>query len=305
VLSDLRRDGVVVTLDGRDGPEERDAAAQRGPTGGRDAAAQRDLTGGRDATAQRGVSTVIGVALLIGVTVASMGVITAGMGVVVEDHARTIEADGVETALTTAIEDTASPGHHRTRLPVSSGRVETVERSVRIGTDGGWTRREANGIRYVSESGTRRVETVAGTVVRGDGRTARVTRDPSLLVSEEIVAFTLPVIRGTEHVAVSGAGAESVSGGGSRAGGGLVLETTVHHERRELDGDTFRVAIETPAPAALERAFERLIETAGVEGTVESTTFPGDTHPSVVATIEGERAGHLLVREVDLEVRRG
>ncbi|MFA9515643.1 hypothetical protein ACERIT_00225 [Halopenitus sp. H-Gu1] len=267
----------------------------------------------------RGNATVVGVALLIGITVASMGVITAGMGVVIEDHARTIEADRVTAALTTAIEETAAPGHRRRRLPVSAGRVETVERTVRVERDGTWTNWEANGIRYVSESGTRRVETVAGAVIRGEGESAVVTRDPSILASDETVAFTLPVLTGETHMAVSGTGvggdagsANQVGSGtgsgiraGSGPGSGLTLETTVRHDRRNLGVGTFRVAIETPAPAALARSFERVAATAGVEATVERTTFPGDAHPSVVLTIEDERARHMLVREVTVEVRRG
>ncbi|WP_280538171.1 hypothetical protein [Halopenitus sp. POP-27] len=101
------------------------------------------------------------------------------------------------------------------------------------------------------------------------------------------------------------------TGGGlsGTAGGVARLRLAVDHDERDLGTGPFRIAIETANPAAVERAVRRTGDRAATTDpesepilAIDRRQFAGDDHESVVATVEGDREGYLLVRTVDLEL---
>jgi len=91
------------------------------------------------------------------------------------------------------------------------------------------------------------------------------------------------------------------SGQGLSGTGGVTatLESDVSHERTDLGRGEFGVAVETAAPAALERHFRE------ANATVTRRDFDGDGVPSVVARYPGSRRGYVVVHDLNLEVSGG
>lgn len=236
---------------------------------------------------RRAQANVVGVAILVGLTMLSLGALTATVGTVVDSNAAAADADRVADDLDAAIRPVEATGPHEGRVAFTDGRLRTANRSLRVLENGSVVAAaDVGGLVY--ESGRYRVVAVGGAVVRDHGGSASMAVDPPLSVS-----------RGTVLVGVADLGLDrhwSVGGGGTTR---VRLATDVTHERRELGDGTYAVAVETDAPEAWERYFERL----GAD--VERRRFEGDEHPSVVARFDGERTGYLVVHELDLEVRRG
>ncbi|WP_096390789.1 DUF7289 family protein [Halopenitus persicus] len=262
----------------------------------------------------RGQSTVVGVTLLIAITVTSLGLITAGAGVVIEEHARAIGMETTTADLTDAIDATARGGRTTASVRLSGGRIDTIDRTVRVHDGDGWQSLEANGIRYVPNSGNQRVVSVAGLVVREYGDGAIAVRDPALLVGEDAFVATIPVIRGGGAV---GAGSRTAGRADGRAvdgtidasGGTARLRMVVDHDERDLGTGPVRIAIETSTPAAVERAIRRTGDRAAANDpeadpslSIDRRRFAGDDYGSVVVTVDGDREGYLLVRTIDLDL---
>ncbi|MFB6234410.1 MAG: hypothetical protein ABEH81_04685 [Halopenitus sp.] len=232
----------------------------------------------------RGQSNVIGVAVLIGLTMISLGTLTAAVGTVVESNAAAANADRVADDLEAAIQPVEATGRHTGRVSFTDGEFRTVDRTVRIHNGSGWTAYEADGVAY--ESGSHRVLAVAGAIVRDYGGGAKMYRDPPFAVSEGVALFGIAVLGGEETRSVTTDEATT-----------LALTSNVSHEREALGDGEFAVAIETDAPGAWERYFERI----GAD--VERKSFAGDAHDSVVARFDGTRTGYLVRHTLGLEVR--
>ncbi|WP_280536781.1 hypothetical protein, partial [Halopenitus sp. POP-27] len=144
----------------------------------------------------RAQSTVIGVTLLIAMTVTSLGLITAGTGVVVQEHAGTIGVEAATDDLTAAIDGTGHDGRMTASVRLSGGRLDTIERTVRVHDGDEWRSLEADGLRYVGSGGDQRVVSAAGLVIREYGDGAIAVRDPALLIGEDALVVTIPVIQG-------------------------------------------------------------------------------------------------------------
>ncbi|WP_430505241.1 DUF7289 family protein [Haloparvum sp. PAK95] len=234
--------------------------------------------------ADRGQSNVIGVAVLIGLTMISLGTLTAAVGTVVESNAAAANADRVADDLEAAIQPVEATGRHTGRVSFTDGEFRTVDRTVRIHDGSGWTAYAADGVAY--ESGSHRVLAVAGAVVRDYGGGAKMYRDPPFAVSEGVALFGIAVLDGEHTRSVTADDATT-----------LALTSNVSHERAALGDGEFAVAIETDAPGAWERYFERI----GAD--VERKSFAGDAHDSVVARFDGTRTGYLVRHTLGLEVR--
>ncbi|WP_231751698.1 archaellin/type IV pilin N-terminal domain-containing protein [Halogeometricum sp. CBA1124] len=108
----------------------------------------------------RAQSAVVGVAILLGLTVVGVGVLTAAAGTAIQEGASTAAtarvADGLDDALDAG---TAAEGDATVRL--AGGTIRVADRRVRVLNDSGvvWTA-AAGGLVY--ESGDRRVSAVAG-----------------------------------------------------------------------------------------------------------------------------------------------
>jgi hypothetical protein len=228
----------------------------------------------------RGQANVIGVALLLGIAVVSMGALTAAVGTVVESTAAEADAERVASDLDSALQPVATTGPRRDTVTFSSGRLAPADRTLEVRADGEVVERLTVDA-LVFESDDRRVAFHAGAIVRGTGGSGWLVTEPPVTVGEDVI------IVGAARL---GDGVGAVSG---RGGVTASVESDVSHDRRDLGTATFSVAIETAAPDAWERAFREQGATVDRE--------PG-TPPTVVATFEGDRQGYLVVHDLNAEV---
>ncbi|MEF8843176.1 MAG: archaellin/type IV pilin N-terminal domain-containing protein [Haloarculaceae archaeon] len=239
----------------------------------------------------RGQSSVVGVALLVGITVVSLGTLTAGVGVVVEEHASRADAARVAADLDAAIAPLETTGRHRGRVAFADGSLRTVERDVRVWNASGGEMEVVERVRVgglVFESGDRRVASVSGAVLRGQAAGATLRTPPPVTAStggDDGVLIVGVARLGAEGVAVSGNGGTTTT-----------LRTNVTHERTDLGRGTFAVSLETATPDPLASWFAD----RGARTRIEDTD--GDGVPSVVARFDGERRAYLVVHDVNLEV---
>ncbi|WP_418280425.1 DUF7289 family protein [Halorubrum sp. DTA98] len=242
------------------------------------------MTGGNVA---RGQSHVIGVALLIGLTMVSLGALTATVGTVVDSNAAVGDVDRVATDLDDAIEQVEGTGTHTGHVTYTDGTLRAETRTIRVfhGDDLAVSR-VTDALVY--DRGEYSVTAVGGAIVRDHAGSRSIASGPSVSASDDIVVL------GVVDLAVE---PRSVGGSGPNT---HTLVSDVSHERviEDRTGE-WTMAVETPLPDPWVRAFEE----AGA--TVETGRFDGDDHPSVVATFEGERTAHVVVHRIDTEVRDG
>lgn len=234
----------------------------------------------------RGQANVVGVALLVGVTVVALGLLTASVGTVVEENAARADAQRVASDLDSALDPVETTGRNRGRVSFADGRLRTVERDVRILDAAGVEERvRAGGV--VFKAGDRRVAAVAGAVVRGRGASADMYSGPPLTASDGAGVLVVGVAKTGGDVRVGGTEAT------------VVLRTTVEHTRTDLGNGTYRVAVETATPDPWERFFRSR------RANVTRRDIDGDGIESVVGSFPGERRGYLVVHDLNLEVADG
>lgn len=238
----------------------------------------------------KGQSNVVGVAILLGVVVLSLGSLTAGVGTVVEENAATADATRVAADLDAALDPVEATGVRRGRVSFTEGQLRTVERDLRVLNDSGVVeivRADA----LVFTAGDRRVAFLAGAVVRGTEGNARMRTPPPITASrgggeDGVLVVGAPALNGSASVSATG-------------GGSFVLRTDVTHRRTSLGNGTYRVAVETATPDAWKRQFR------AENATVTTRDFDDDGVASVVAAYPGERVGYLVVHDLRLEVDSG
>lgn len=233
---------------------------------------------------RRGQSHVVGVALLLAITTISLGVLTAGVGTVVQSNAAAADANRVADTFV-GLQPSKATGIERHHLAFGEGSLQVVERTVRVlDSDGVVASHRADAL--VFESGDRRVTFLAGAVIRGGPDAARLTDRPPLSTADSLLVVGLPVLNASGSTTVTGSGATR-----------LTLETNTSHNRQSLGEGEYRVAVETATPAAWEAYFAAL----GADTTRRE--FDGDGVQSVVATFSGERTAYLVVHDTRLEVQ--
>lgn len=233
---------------------------------------------------RRAQANVVGVALLLAITTVSLGVLTAGVGTVVESNAAAADANRAADTFA-SLQPAKATGVERHRLAFGEGRLRVAPRTVRVlDDDGVVASHQADAL--VFDSGNRRVTFLAGAVVRGTGDAARVATHPPLSTGDSLLVVGLPVLNASGPGSVSGSGATR-----------LTLRTDTSHERRSLGEGHYRVAVETATPAAWEAHF------ASVGAETTRRDFDGDGVESVVATFPDERTAYLVVHDASLEVR--
>ncbi|MFB6298324.1 MAG: type IV pilin [Salinirussus sp.] len=234
----------------------------------------------------RAQSHVVGVALLLGLTVIALGGLTVGIGTVVESQAASADASAVASGFDAALDATATHGHHTHRVTFARGRIETVERTLRIRRDGATVASRAVG-GLVFESGRRRVGYVAGAVVRGHREDAWLVTEPPVTAADRPGVLVVGAPRIAADAGVAGTGGVTVA-----------VSTNVSHARIDLGRGRFTVAVETATPDPLARYFER------TNATVDRRDYDGDGVPSVVADYPGRRQAYLVVHDLGLAVTR-
>jgi hypothetical protein len=241
----------------------------------------------RSGLSVRGQSSVVGVALLLGVTVIALGVLTASVGALVDGHVARSDAQRVAGQLDAAIDPAGTTGHDAATLEFTDGSLRTETRELRVLRSGTVVEQVAVDA-LVYERDERRVAFLAGAVVRGRDDAAWLVADPSVVADDDgdVLVVGAPKL-----------GADPTSVGGSHVSVRLTVDVT--HDRTTLGTDSYAVAIETATPAAFERYFES-------EGAaVTRRDFDGDGVASVVATYPGSRKTHLVVHRLGLEVGDG
>jgi hypothetical protein len=235
----------------------------------------------------RGQSTVVGVAVLLGVTIVALAAVTASVGTVVQDSKSTADAARVAADFDDALKAVEATGQRRGHVSFTGGELAVEDRELRVLDDEGVVRTvEVDALVY--RTGTQRVVYLAGAVVRATGGGTQLYASPPITASSGsggVLVVGTPTLAATDRT-IGGAGATTVA-----------LETDVSHDRTALGNGTFRVAVETTTPGAWERYFERAGATVG-----DRRDFDGDGIESVVARFPGERVGYLVVHRLDLEV---
>ena len=230
----------------------------------------------------RGQSNVVGVALLVAVTVVSVGSMTVVVGDVVERRADAAASDAAVSTFEEGL-DPHRTGPSREPFAVPAGSVRVVDRTVRVraGTRTVLTI-DADAVVYRIDN--RRVASVAGAIVRGSSGRATAVRPLSFADADGTVLF------GVTALGVEGAVATDARG--------AVLRSNVTHDRRRYDAANHRIAIETTTPAALA---ETVPDTAGTS----RRDFDGDGVPSLVVDPSGGGRLVVTVHRLDLEVQPG
>lgn len=240
----------------------------------------------------RGQSSVVGVAILIGITMLALGSMAAAVGGVVSDAATDADVKRVTADFEQAFQPVETTGQHRSRIRFGSGALLTETRTVRILNPSGTVESyDTNIVTYVpsgeSHNGGqgRRVTFHAGAILVTQGDYTRVVRPPPIASGPGVLVVGVPVL--TDEVSI----------GGSRLD--LTVETRVSHSRQTLGTDDWRVAVETTTPDAWNRTLTR----AGASS-ITTREYDGDGIPSVVATFDTQRNTHIVVHDMTLEVRQ-
>jgi len=261
----------------------------------------------------RGVSTVVGVALLLLVTVASVAALTAGVGVVVERGATAASVDRTAADLV-ALAPADRTGRARGTVHVGEGTLRTEPRTVRVldaddadaadvsvGPDDVLATVPVDAIVY--ESGGQRVAAAAGGIVVGRSEAARFRREPRITVAGATGASgidgsrTGPDSAATSDTVLVGLPAWNATDATSTSGAGsATLRMTVSHDRRQFAPDGYALSVETATP---DPWVDRL-EAAGAS--VDTRDVDGDDVPSVIARFPGEARLVVVVHDARLEV---
>lgn len=242
----------------------------------------------RESATDRGQSAVVGVAILIGITMLALGSMAVAVGGVVDDAATTADVERVTADFERAFQPVETTGTHRQRVRFGSGSLSTEHRTVRILNDTTVLETyDTYAVTYTpgGSGADNRVAFHAGAILVTHGDHTQVVRPPPIASGPNVLVFGLPVLTDTASI------------GGSRLD--LVVETRVTHSRRTLGTDTWRIAVETTTPAAWNRTLTRRGATS-----TETRDFDGDGVESVVASFEGQRTAHLVLHDMDLEVRQ-
>lgn len=243
---------------------------------------------------RRAQANVVGVALLLGVAVVSLGTLTAAVGTVVEDHTARTDTARVTTDLDAALDPVTTTGRNRGRVSFAEGTLRTAERDLRVLDGDGVVERVRVGALVYERPGGGRVAFVAGALVSGRGPAAGLVAPLPLTASQhppdadEGEGETGVLVVGAARL---GGTTTSVSGGGT-----TVLRTDVSHRRIDLGTGRYRVAVETRTPDALAESFRER------GATVTTREFDDDGIPSVVGSFDGERRAYLVVHDLSLEV---
>ena len=236
----------------------------------------------------RAQSHVVGVALMLGLAVVALGALTVGVGSVVDSQASNADTTRVGEQLGTALEAVERTGRATHQLSFTEGTLWTADRTLRI-LENETVTAEHDVDALVFESGDRRVASLAGAVVRGQGENVWLLEEPPITSSNrtDVLVVGVPILN-ADHVAVGGQGGVTTT-----------LRTNVSHKQTDLGVSEFAVAVETETPEAFERYFERH------GATTQRQTFAGDETESVVATFPGQRQAYLVVHTLELEVHGG
>lgn len=229
-------------------------------------------------------SNVVGMALLLGVTVISMGTLTASIGAVVEENAKTADSTRVATSMAETLAPIKTTGMNQGHLAFTEGSLYTVDRDLRI-LEGEDVHQKVTVDALIFEAEDQRVTFIAGAVIRGRGPGADVINPPPITASRDPDILIIGAPRLDSTIAVAGTGGTKIS-----------LRSNVSHQRIDLGQGEYTVALETTTPGPLEESF---IEQGSA---VTRKDLDGDGIQSVVADFPERREAYLVIHHMRLEV---
>jgi flagellin-like protein len=236
---------------------------------------------------QRAQSAVIGVALLMVITVVSIGVLTAGTGLLVDEAGRNADAQRVADRLLAGYEPRTLLGATTISLPVTGGHLYTVPRTIEVHRFGDPVATfETAAIRY--QRAGHRVSASGQALVQGRGPDARFLRRPALV--------TVLEAEGQRVLSISVVRIESDIDHGVDRPGSLALSLVATHERRELDPGRYTLSLETDEPVLWERALGQVAKWTRVQ----ETDTPGQYR--IVAEIGRVDQVRLLVTHLEVRI---
>jgi hypothetical protein len=236
----------------------------------------------------RAQSHVVGVALMLGLTVAALGGLTVAVGSVIDAQTASVDATRIADEMDVTLQPLETTGPEAGTLHFADGNLGTVNRELRILENGSVIDRRSIGA-LVFEAEDRRVAFLGGAIVRGRASGAWLAAEPPIVASERNGVLVAGVARlGAGDVAV-----------GTEQATQVTLRTNVSHSRLDLGRGRFAVAIETTTPRPFERYF------ADQNVSLSRTDFDGDGIESVVANYSGQRRGYRVIHNLSLEVAHG
>lgn len=237
-------------------------------------------------TVPRGQSAVIGVALLLGLTIVSVGVLTAGTGMLVDEAAQGADANRVADRWATAYNPTTLEGTTTLSIALTGGQFTTKERRITVRRFGDVVGTFETNV-LVFEEGDHQVTVIGQAVVRGQAGRARFVRNPSLVTvfgSEDDRTLSISI------VALSGQVDKGV-----RSQTPLRLQLTGSHERRDPGAGRYTISIETATPKIWVDYLADLARSVRIVGDDSSQT------KLVVAELGQVSRARLIIHRVEVE----
>ena len=226
-------------------------------------------------------SNVVGIALLIGVTAVSLGLVAASAGTMLDAQTERADTARVATGIDDAVRPAETTGVRERRVAILGGSFETVPRDLRVLDDGAVVaERSVSGLRFENDGGG--ATFVAGAVLRYSGGTA-VLSPPGIRLTDDRLVVNAPVLHGDVSYAASGRNT-------------VMIRTAVTHSRTDLGPGPFSVAIETSAPETLARVFRERGRS------VEHRDLDGDGVESVIVAYPDATRGLLFTHDAEVSV---
>lgn len=233
----------------------------------------------------RGQSAIIGVALLLGLTIVSVGVLTAGTGILVDEAAQGADAQRVADRLATAYNPSTLEGATTLSLALTGGQLTTEERRITLRRSGDVVATvDTRALRFAR--GDHHVSVLGQAIIRGQADRARFVRDPGLVTvfgAEDDRTLSVSI------TSLSGQVDESMSQQTS-----LRLRLHGSHERRDPGAGRYSISIETATPELWEAYLADIAVSVRIEGADTSQT------KVVVAELGRVSRARLIIHQVEI-----
>jgi hypothetical protein len=234
----------------------------------------------------RGQSAIIGVALLLGLTIVSVGVLTAGTGILVDEAAKGADAKRVADRMATAYNPSTLEGSATLSLALTGGQVSTAERRITVRRFGDVVAAfDTNVLQF--EEGNHQVTVIGQAIVRGQAGRARFVRTPRLVTlfgSDGDRTLSISI------VALAGRIDQTVTNQEP-----LRLHLNGSHDRRNPGAGRYTISIETATPGIWQDYLTDIARSVRIVGDDSSGT------KLVVAELGRVSRARLIVHRVEVE----
>lgn len=235
----------------------------------------------------RGQSAIIGVALLLAITVVSVGVLTAGTGILVDEAAQEADLERIGDTVVADYRPATLAGTSTMTLSLAGGTVVTEPREITISRYGDVVARlQTVALRY--ERAGRALTIQSGAILQARNGHTTFVREPGMarrFGADGDRVLTLSLVNLTGDVEERIDNPRRVR-----------FEFEATHERRDLDAGRYTIRVETAAPAAWVQYFEDV----GADVHTERTSQEGGV---VVADFGRVSDARLIIHHVEVQSR--